>query len=116
MAGAPTALDIEYTRGDDRAIVATVKKNKIAQVITGNTYELEVNTHPDADDPAAVSLFTVSSTLPGGGTDGKVSFKPTSVNTDILAKVYFYDISQITPSVHTVAKGKFKILVEINKP
>jgi hypothetical protein len=112
---APVEINIEYTRGDSEPFVFALKDSDgVALDVSGSTFEFEVGNEDDGDSATYTSLFTLSATFVTDGTDGLIKFTPTSVNTDVEADTYFYDVQQETPTVRTIIKGTFKILVQVN--
>ena len=109
--GAPTTINLCYTRGDSRGIVFTVRdENGAALDVSSNTFQLVVNSEEDSDDTGNVVQFTLSHTFVTDGTDGQIRFAPTTTESNIVAETYFYDMRQLTPTVHTLATGTFQIL------
>lgn len=107
--------DIYYARGDDTPITFTVKENSVVKDITGYTFEFTVNIDknpPDATD----EQFRVSGVITDA-VNGAVEFRPTSANTDLTPKRYFYDVQSIDGSGYkrTLVKGDFHLEQDVNK-
>ena len=86
--------------------------------ITGFTFTLTVNTekNPDPAVPVGTELFSLTGAITDGP-NGKVQFAPTSVQTDQVPRMYFYDIQMVDGSSRktTVIKGVARIVQDITK-
>jgi len=109
---------IGFYRGDSYPLELTIKNKttKIAIDITGYSFKLTVDTLEDPPDNTT-KLFDITGILDGVPTTGKVSFKPTTVNTDQEKGEYYYDIEMIDASSNkrTIKKETFTILQDISK-
>jgi hypothetical protein len=104
-----------YARGDTVPIPFTIKQSGVAVDITGYTFQLTVNSERN---PADVSNEQFS--IPGvitSAVDGEMEFRPSSVNTDLSPKKYFYDVSMVDTGGYktTVIKSDFVIEQDIDK-
>lgn len=110
--------DIEWYRGDGYPFELTIlaKGTTTAIDITGYSFKLTVDETKDPEDDST-KLFDVDGVLDGDPTTGKVSFTPTSVNTDLEPDGYFYDVQMTDGSgnIRTIAKAKWKIVQDITK-
>jgi hypothetical protein len=113
----PVTINIEYTRGDTEPFGFTIKDAAGAVVdVSGSTFTLTVNTESDGDSASSVELFTLTATFVTDGTDGKIRFTPTTIESNQVAAVYFYDVQQDTPTIRTIVSGTFTILTQVNTP
>jgi len=105
-------------RGDSYPISITISDSEtgLAIDITGYSFKLTVNSD---QNPTSITnqKFTVVGILDSDPTTGKVSFTPTSLNTDISPATYYYDIEMTDASnnIKTIAKSTFIILQDITK-
>ncbi len=111
-----TDKEICWGRGDSRAKgFQILDDDDVAVDITGNSYKLTVNSdlNPPNQDDEQFSIVGVIT----DAANGKVSFAPTVLQTDITPDVYFYDIEEIdgAGSVSTLIKGKALIIQDITK-
>lgn len=110
------AHNIEYGRGDsfEKLIIVTDSDN-LPVDITGCTFSLTVDERENPDD-VSTRVFVVIGTIVDAE-NGKVEFAPTSTDTNIDPKSYFYDIEMISASSRkiTLIKGKFIIVQDITK-
>lgn len=111
----PTLVDICVVRGDSPVIPVSVKdENGVAIDITGGVFTLTIDGEEEPTD-ALNNVFSV----PGVITDapgGKVTFTPSTTDTDEGSGGYFYDIQMVLAgSTRTILKGKFEILQDITK-
>ena len=109
----PTVIDISYKRGDSRAITFVLKDSSTGNPLDLSSYSspvLAVNTLPLPPD-VTTELFKVTGVISGTPTDGRVSFSPTTVQSDEAPDVYFYDAQIIDDAskLVTFVEGKFKI-------
>lgn len=110
----PTVIDIEYTREDNEPFAFQLNDaDGNALNVSGSTFTMTVNTESDADSATSSELFTLTGTFLTDGTDGRILFTPTSVNTDLDADVYFYDVQQDTPTRRTIIRGELTILTQV---
>jgi len=110
---APTKIDLQYTREDNQPIgfVLNDADGAAVNITTGFAFTMTVNTSDDAD-AGGTELFQLAGSIVSGPL-GQFKFTPTSVNTDLDADVYFYDVQQDTPTRRTIAKGQFEILPQV---
>jgi len=113
-----TISDIEWYRGDSypQELTITDKTSGDAVDITGYSFIMTVTS---VRNPATISeqIFQVVGVLDGDPTTGKVSFTPSTVQTDINPAKYYYDI-QMTDDINhvrTIAKFRFTIKQDITK-
>jgi hypothetical protein len=112
----PAAVDVCITRGDSTPISFTLVDEAGAAIDnTGSTYLLTVD---PSDEPADAleNLFQLAqSNTPGS--DGVVTFSPSTVDTDQTPDEYFFDVQQtdVGGNLRTVIKGKFTIQQDITK-
>lgn len=111
---APTEVDIEYTREDAHPIgFQLLDENDVAEDIsTGYDFTMTLNTSPDGNEAGATILWALTASIIDGP-NGVFQFLPSSVQSDIVADVYFFDVQQNTPTKRTVAKGQFTMLPQI---
>ncbi len=119
MALETSVVDITYKRGDSRAIIfaLTDASTGAALDLTGYTAPvLAVNSLATPPD-ITTEVFKVTGTVVVPNTDGKISFAPTSVQTDEPPDTYFYDAQVVDAATGllTFVKGKFKIEQDIAK-
>jgi len=112
-------IDIEYKRGDSRAIVYVLSSKTTGTPLdlTGYTSPvLAVNTLPNPPD-ATTELFKVTGVIDADPTTGRVSFSPTTVQSDEAPDTYFYDaqIVDAASGLLTFVQGRFKIVQDIAK-
>jgi hypothetical protein len=108
---------ITYFRGDDWPMTITVvdQTTKVPVDITGFSFVLTVNSEQNPTDTTH-QTFTVTGVIVSGA-EGRVSFTPTTVQTNITAQVYYYDIQMVDGGGHrkTVVKDTFTITQDIGK-
>jgi hypothetical protein len=113
-----TLGEITWYRGDSYPIELTIKDASTSAVIdiTGYSFLLTVDSLAEPPDDTT-KVFEVAGVLDADPTTGKVSFTPTSVNTDLAATTYYYDIqmTDISSNIRTIAKNKWKISQDITK-
>lgn len=113
-----TLGDITWYRGDSFPIELTIKNKatRAAIDITGYSFLLTVNTVKDPADETQ-QIFQVAGVLDDDPTTGKVSFTPTTVDTDLDPATYYYDVqmTDADSNVRTVSKYKLKITQDITK-
>lgn len=111
MALETPVVHLEYKRGDSRAIVFV-----LSDKVTGDPLDLTGYTAPVMavnSDPVPVTiadeLFKVTGVIDGDPTTGRVSFSPTSVQTDETPSTYFYDaqIVDAASGLLTFVEGNF---------
>lgn len=110
------AHNIEYGRGDSfERLITITDSDQLPVDITGCTFSLTVDERENPDD-LSTQMFVVSGTIIDA-VNGKVEFAPTSTNTGIDPKTYFYDIEMVSASSRkrTLIKGKFIIVQDITK-
>ncbi len=110
--------DIEWFRGDSFPLELALKNklDGLAIDITGYTFILTVDTKSSPPDDST-KVFSTPGVISGDPVEGKVTFTPTTANTDIAPAGYYYDI-QMTDAgsnIRTIAKFKFKIVQDISK-
>jgi hypothetical protein len=118
MALETPVVDLEYRRGDSRAIVfvLTDSSSGAALDLTGYTSPvLAVNSEPTPGDDTN-ELFKVTGTIVDAAA-GKVSFAPTTTDSDQTPSTYFYDAQIIDAAGGklTFVRGKFAIKQDIAK-
>jgi len=119
MALETPVVDIEYKRGDSRAIVF-----KLTNADTGDALDLTgwtapvlaVNSEATPTDTSN-ELFKVTGSVLTPATAGKISFSPTTTDTDQTPATYFYDAQALDADTGklTFVQGKFKIVQDIAK-
>lgn len=110
--------DVEWYRGDTYPLELTIKNKNTGEIVdlTGFSFILTIDLLKEpADD--VTKLFDVVGILDDDPTTGKVTFLPTSANTDLDPKIYFYDIEMTDASgnIRTIAKYKWKLKQDISK-
>ena len=92
-------VDIDYKRGDSRAIIFALTDSATGLALDDLT-----------------ELFKVTGVIPTP-TDGRISFSPTDVQSDQTPGTYFYDaqVLDAASGKQTFVKGKFKISQDIAK-
>jgi hypothetical protein len=111
-----TDKEICWGRGDSRAKgFQILDDDDVAVNIAGFTYKLTVNSDKDPTNQNN-EQFSIVGVITDAA-NGKVSFAPTTVQTDITPDVYFYDIEEVDGggSVSTLIKGKALIIQDITK-
>ena len=110
--------DILWYRGDSYPLTMTIKDKKTKEVVplTGYSFKLAVDPQQDPVDDSE-QIFQVDGVLDGDPTTGRVSFTPTSLQTDFGKGSYWFGIQMIDASgnVKTIAKYKWKQSQDINK-
>jgi len=111
---APAIANLEYTREDNHPIsFQLIDEDGVAvDISTGFTFTMSVADADDADDPGTAVLFALAGAVTDGP-NGVVQFTPSSVQSDLVADVYFYDVQQDTPTRRTIAKGQIEILTQV---
>lgn len=119
MALETPVVDITYKRGDSRAITF-----KVINIETGDPLDLTgyaspvlaVNSDPVPTDTTD-EKFKVTGTIDPTPSTGRISFSPTTVQSDLTPDTYFYDAQVIDASggLLTFVQGKFKIVQDIAK-
>jgi len=109
---------IEWYRGDSYPLELTIKNKSDGEVIdlTGYSFILTVDTLKTPPDDTT-KVFEVAGVLDADPSTGKVSFTPTTTDTNIDPASYYYDVQMIDSSGHirTIAKNKWKLLQDITK-
>lgn len=103
-------------RGDSPIIGIIVKDDQLTAVdISGYSFLMTVDPSP-APSSNANNLFQVVGVI-ADAANGRVTFQPSTVNTDQSPGVYFYDIQMITTasSKRTLLSGEFEIRQDITK-
>ncbi len=121
----PTCLDIERARGDTFAFVLFFFDKKVfedtgvkqAVDLTGNTFELTVNTSPAPVAGVPAPTFTNVPVLFGAGTDGKIQITLSTSEADQTPSTYFHDIEAIDGGglIRSLAKGQWVVVQDITK-
>lgn len=111
----PTNQPICLVRGDSPVIPVRVADDTDTAIdITGGTFVLTVDTLETPAD-AATNVFSVAGTITDAP-NGRVSFQPTTTDTDQEIGDYFYDIQMtLNGSVRTILRGDFTIEQDITK-
>jgi len=110
-----TTKDICWARGDSGARGFQLKDSAGVVIdITGFGFILTVNS--EKDPTTNPPEFTITGVITDA-LNGRVSFSPTTGDTDIVATGYFYDIQQTDGggAIDTLIKGKCKIIMDITK-
>jgi hypothetical protein len=109
---------VEWYRGDSYPLEITVKDSatEAAIDITGYSFIMTVDTEKYPTD-ALTKLFDVAGVLDADPTTGKVSFTPTTIDTDQDVGTYYYDIqmTDVSGNIRTIVKNDFKIVQDITK-
>lgn len=108
--------EIEYGYGDDFQTSLTItSEGRVPVDITGYSFVLTVDSNEDPDD-SSTNIFSVTGSILDAA-NGVVGFSPTSTNTSISPKSYFYDVKMTDDSgrKRTLIKGKFVITQGITK-
>ncbi len=111
-----TEKDICWGRGDSDAKGFVVQDSAGTAIdITGFTFKMTVSSDRDPADQVN-EQFTIVGVI-GDPLVGTVSFAPTTVNTDIIPGIFFYDIEQtdVSARIKTIIKGKCRIIQDITK-
>jgi hypothetical protein len=112
-------VNLDYRRGDSRAIVfvLTSKDTGLPLDLTGYTSPvLAVNSDQEPTD-ITNQKFTVAGAIDADPTTGRVSFTPTTTNSDQTPSTYYYD-AQILDAASgklTFVQGEFNITQDIAK-
>ena len=110
--------DITWYRGDSFPIELTLTNKETEDPIPLNGYSFlfTVNAVENPEDDSE-QIFQVIGVLDADPTTGKVSFTPTTTDTDLSVDIYYYDIQMTDGSgnIRTIAKHKFKITMDITK-
>ena len=111
----PTTEEICIVRGDSPVIPVLVRDDEgTALDISAGVFTLTVDPSQEPAD-GTNNLFSVSGTITDGP-NGRVSFQPTTVQTDQSIGEYFYDIQmELNGSIRTILKGSFIIEQDITK-
>ena len=111
----PTVQEICLTRGDSPVIPVRVTDDAGAALdITTGVFIMTVDPVEDPTDDTG-NLFSVNGTITDGP-HGRVSFQPTTTDTDQDPDEYAYDIQMtLNGSVRTILKGAFRIDQDITK-
>lgn len=108
--------DLCVRRGDSPIIPIVVRDDQLAVVnISGYTFLMTVDPSP-APASDVNNLFQVAGVITDAA-NGRLTFQPSTVNTDQSPGVYFYDIQMITTasSKRTILSGQFEIKQDITK-
>lgn len=112
------AAEINMYRGDSYPITFTLKDGASGDLIdlTSSSFILTVSTAENPVDDTT-KLFDCIGLLDADPTTGKVSFTPTTTDTDIARKKYYYDVQQTDSvgNIRTVVKDVFNILMDVTK-
>ena len=109
----PHVEDITIWRGDNPVLTFTFTDADTGLPIdlTGTTLVLTVNRNSDG---SATNEFQLS-TLAAPGATGIVSFQPTTAQTNIARRSYFYDVQWTSgTTVRTLSTGRFIVRDDIN--
>lgn len=106
-------IDLAYKRGDSRPIVFVLTNKETGKPLDLTGYSspvLAVNTLSNPPD-ATTELFKVTGVIDADVATGRISFTPTSVQTDEDPAVYFYDaqVLDAASGVLTFVEGKFTL-------
>lgn len=105
-----------WGRGDSDAKGFIIEDSLgVAVDITGFSFKLTVNTEKDPTDQVN-EQFSITGVITDA-TNGKVSFAPSTTDTDITPQTYFYDIEQTDGSgaIKTLIVAKALIVQDITK-
>jgi hypothetical protein len=110
------SVEICWGRGDSKARIFTIERKGVAVDISGSTFLLTVDSRKDPTD-ASTQQFSLTGTFVTDGTDGQVQFAPSTVETDIAPRTYYYDIQETAGGsvIDTLVKGVCVILQDITK-
>ncbi|MCP3685833.1 MAG: hypothetical protein GY861_24555 [bacterium] len=115
---ADLAGEITWFRGDSYPFELTIKDSVtlLAVDITGYSFLLTVDsTKAPVDD--STKVFEITGVLDADPTTGKVTFTPTTTNTNQVPTAYYYDV-QMTDgagNIRTIVKDVWKITQDITK-
>lgn len=105
-----------WGRGDSTALGFIIQdSDEVAVDITTFSFKLTVNSEKAPADQVNEQFSVVGVIV--DGPNGKVSFSPTTANTDITPGTYFYDIEQTDGGgkISTLIVGKCIIVQDITK-
>ncbi len=113
--GSPSST-ICWARGDSSSREFQVKDGDgIAINITGFSFIMTIDSRKNPDD-ALTNQFSITGAI-SDAVNGKVTFSPTAVNTDIPIDLYYYDV-QMTDGIgeiSTLIKALVEIVQDISK-
>lgn len=115
-------------RGDSYPITAIIRVGQITGLwnseipepvpvnLAGATVIMTVSYNVSPDDDSC-KLFSINGVIDPDPASGKVVFTPTSENTNLPAKTYYYDIQYIDANgnIRTIIKSKLIIVQDISK-
>ena len=111
-------IDLKYKRGDSRPIIFKLTDSEGDPLdLTGYANAvLAVNTLQHPPD-ATTEEFKVVGVIDAVPTTGRIAFSPTTTQTNIAIKTYFYDAqvedAQVpTPGLLTFVEGKFTVTMD----
>tara|TARA_R110000803_G_scaffold28011_5_gene65080 strand:- start:4058 stop:4408 length:351 start_codon:yes stop_codon:yes gene_type:complete len=115
MAIYDSTKEICYARGDSAPIAFTLTQAGVAIDITGYTFQFTVNTEKSPIDNSN-EQFSLAGVITVA-LEGKVEFRPTTVNTDLTPAKYYYDVSMVDagPFKTTIIKSDFVVEQDIDK-
>lgn len=105
-----------WGRGDSDAKGFTVQDSDgVAVDVTGFSFKLTVNSEKAPSDQVNEQFSIVGVLV--DAVNGRISFAPTTANTDITPGTYFYDIEQTDAggNISTLIVGKALIIQDITK-
>jgi len=110
---------IDWYRGDSYPLEFTIQdENEDAITLTGSSLLFTVNNTKNPTDITDQEFSVVGVIDPDQvANEGKVTFTPSTSETDLTPGTYYYDI-QLTNSssqIRTIAKEKFKVTQDITK-
>lgn len=111
----PTNVPICLVRGDSPVIPVRVTDDAGAALdITTGTFIMTVDSREEPDD-ASTNVFSVNGAVTDGP-NGRVTFQPTTTDTDIEIGEYTYDVQMtLNGSVRTILRGSFVVEQDITK-
>jgi len=119
MALETPVINITYKRGDSRAIVFVLSDSATGTALDLTGYTLPVLAVNSEATPVDITnqLFTVSGVIDADPTTGRISFSPTTTDSDQNPGTYFYDAQIIDPNSGklTFVAGEFTIEQDIAK-
>jgi len=110
-----TGINITRTRGDSYPVRFTIQSNGAALNITSYSFTFTVDPE-QAPSSAANNLFALTGVITSAA-GGAFEFRPTTANTNLTPATYYYDVqmTDTTPYVTTIARGKFIIEQDVTK-
>jgi len=110
--------DIDWYRGDSYPLTMTIKNKETKEVVplAGYTFQLAVDPLQNPVDDSD-QVFSVAGVIDVDPNTGKVSFTPTSLQTDFGKGLFWFGIQMTNAVGHvkTIAKYKWKQSQDINK-